>query len=177
MKKKLINPRSSENAKMILLDMVSWNLPEIDVTDPKQVQERISMYFDFCERYNRFPCIAGLANWLGVCRDTINSWKNGFSRKETHQAIIQKAYDVIEAVLVDQLMNNAIYPAAGIFLLKSMFGYRDRFDLSLEAAANQRPSPFDSLSDPELARKYLLEAIPDEEPEGKEGESNDLLQH
>ena len=176
-KKKLNNPRSGENSRMIRLVLHSLTLPEIDITDPKQVQERISLYFDFCERNNWFPCIAGLATWLGVCRDTINSWKNGLSRKETHQAIIQRAYDVIETVLVDQLMNNAIYPAAGIFLLKSMFGYRDRFDLSLEAAANQRPSPFDSLPDPELARKYLLEAIPDEEPEGKEGESNDLLQH
>lgn len=174
-KKKLNNPRSGENSRMIRLVLHSLTLPEIDITDPKQVQERISEYFDYCQYYNLFPSISGIANWLGVCRDTVNSWKNGFSRKETHQEIICRAYDVIECVLVDQLMNDAICAPTGIFLLKSVFGYRDRFDIGLEAAARQSRSPLDdlSLSDEEmesLRRKYLIDAIPAEDPEGKEGD-------
>ena len=175
--KKLNNPRSGENTRLIRLVLSSQNLPPIDINDPEQVQERVSQYFNFCVMYNMFPSISGLANWLGVCRDTIHAWKTGDTRQKTHQQIICRAYDVIECVLIDLLQNDKISSPTGIFLLKSIFGYKDRFDLSLEAAANTRPSPFDSLPDAELARKYLLEAIPDEEPEEKEGESNALLLH
>ena len=174
-KKKLNNPRSGENSRLIRLAMVAWDLPEIEINDPEQVQERINLYFDFCVNYGLFPSISGMALWLGVCRDTINSWKNGFSRKETHQKIIDRAYTFIEEVLVDMLMDDRIPSPTGIFLLKSMFGYRDRFDIGLETAAQQTRTPLDDLRLTEeqkesLRRKYLIDAIPDEDPEGKEGD-------
>ena len=175
-KKKLNNPRSGENSRLIRLAMVAFDLPEIDINDPEQVQERINLYFDFCVTYGLFPSISGMSLWLGVCRDTINSWKNGFSRKETHQKIIDRAYTFIEAVLVDMLMEDRIPSPTGIFLLKSMFGYRDRFDIGLEARAIQSRSPLDDLrlSDEEmesLRRKYLVDSVPEEYPEdGKEGD-------
>lgn len=170
--KKLINPRSGENSRLIRLLMHSQTLPEIDITDPEQVQERISQYFDFCQQHNLFPGICGMANWIGVHRDTIHSWKTGQSRKETHQKLIQRAYDVIEEVLVDQLMDNRISSPVGIFLLKSAFGYKDRYDVA--AIQSRDPLADLRLSDEkmeELRRKYLIDAIPEEDPEdGKEGD-------
>lgn len=176
--KKLINPRSGENSRLIRLTMHSQNLPAIDISDPKQVEERVSEYFDFCQQHNLFPGIVGLANWIGVCRDTINAWKNGITKKETHQAIIQKAYGVIECVLNDMLMEDIIPARTGIFLLKSMFGYKDRFDVGLEAAAQQSRDPLADLrlSDEELEeirRKYLIDALPDENPDPENGKEGD----
>ena len=176
-KKKLNNPRSGENSRLIRLVLHSESLPKIDVSDPKQVEERVMQYFDFCQQHNLFPGIAGLSNWLGVHRDTLNSWKRGEFRKDTHQKIIQRAYDLIEVVLTDMLMDDRIPSPTGIFLLKSMFGYRDRFDIGLEAAAKQSRDPLADLrtTDAELARKYLIDAIPDDDPEdGKEGDSIDF---
>ena len=174
-KKKLNNPRSGENSRLIRLVLHSQSLPEIDIKDPEQVQERISQYFDFCQLHNLFPSISGMANWLGVCRDTIHAWKTGDTRQKTHQQIICRAYDVIECVLVDMLQDDRIPSPTGIFLLKSMFGYRDRFDIGLEAGAVQTRTPLDDLRLTEeqkesLRRKYLIDAIPDEDPEGKEGD-------
>ena len=169
--KKPNNPRNGENSRMIRLVMHSQTLPEIDITDPEQVQRRISEYFDFCQQHNLFPGICGMANWIGVHRDTLHSWKTGEFRRKTHQQIIQRAYDVIEEILVSQLMDNKISSPTGIFLLKSQFGYRDKLDIGLEAGIRRDPLADLRITDPELARKYLVVAIPDEDPEdGKEGD-------
>lgn len=168
---KKLNPRNGENSRMIRLLMQSQTLPKIDITDPEQVQGRISEYFDFCQMHNLFPSISGLSSWLGVHRDTIHSWKTGQFRRETHQKIIQRAYDVIEAVLVDELMDNRISSPVGIFMLKSMFGYKDRVDLGLEAGIRRDPLSDLRITDPELIRKYLVDAVPDEDiQDGKTGD-------
>lgn len=165
-KKRLINPMDGYNTRMIKLVLHSNDLPPIDTNDPEQVKKRISEYFDFCQHYNIFPAISGLANWIGVHRDTLHSWKVGEMRKSTHQKIINDAYSVIEDMIVSMLLNDKICVPVGIFWLKSVFGYRDRLDIGLSAGAADRPRPFDSLPDAELARKYLMEAVPDETEEG-----------
>ena len=164
-KKTLCNPRSGENSRLIRLVLHSQSLPKIDVSDPKQVEERVSQYFEFCQQHNLFPGIEGLANWIGVCRDTINAWKNGFTRKDTHQAIIQRAYHLIETVLTDMMMDDKIPSPTGIFLLKSMFGYRDRFDIGFEAGTIQNRSPLDDLrfSSDEKTREHLIDSIPEDD--------------
>lgn len=153
------NPRSGENSKLLKTLMKSFELPPIDIADPEQVQERISEYFDFCIEYNLFPCIAGLSNWLGIHRDTLNSWKRGEYRKDTHQKIIQRAYDLIEVLIVDLLQDDKMPSLTGIFLLKSMFGYTDRYDLSYGQGQIPKQELF-SEHDLEEAKKRLLAEIP-----------------
>lgn len=157
MKKSLINPMSGENSRMIKLCMKHIDLSPIDTKDPEQVKERISEYFDFCKENNLFPGIAGLSNWIGVHRDTINSWKRGEYRKD-HQKIIQRAYDCIECVLIDLLQEDKIPSAIGIFMLKAMFNYSDKFNLSIEPGQVSRPSIFLEC-DVEEARKRLSAGI------------------
>lgn len=151
-----------ENSRLIRLTMNSQRLPKIDITNPAQVQNRIFQYFIFCQQHGTFPSVCGLSNWIGVHRDTLHAWKTGEHRKETHQEIILKAYAVIESALIDALMNDNISSAAGIFLLKSMFGYSDRLDL--EATVKRDPFADTRKGYPELIQKYLL-AIQDGEQE------------
>ena len=177
-KKKQFNPKSGENSRMIRLLMHSQALPKIDITDPEQLQERISEYFNFCQMHNLYPGICGMANWLGVHRDTLNAWKNGITRKDTHQKIIQEAYGVIEDVLVSMLYDDKVSSPVGIFILKSVFGYKDRFDIGLEAAAQQSRDPLADLrlSDEkleDLRRKYLIDALPEENPDPEDGKEGD----
>ena len=157
-KKKLFNPLDGHNTRMIKLILHSNDLPRIDTSDPEQVKKRISEYFDFCEEYNLFPSISGLANWIGVHRDTLHSWKTGEMRKNTHQKIINDAYSVIEEMIVAMLLENKIVAPVGIFWLKCLFGYRDRFDIGIGAGTVDRPRPFDSMPNAELARKSFASA-------------------
>jgi hypothetical protein len=54
------------------------------------------------------------------------SWKNGDYRENTHQAIILKAYRVMEELWENYMLNGKINPVSGIFLGKNQFQYSDK---------------------------------------------------
>lgn len=114
-----------DNARYLRFARVSMSLPPIDISDPKQVEYRINQYFDFCEQNDRKPNMIGMANWIGVDRSTVNTWKNGEYRNSTHSPVIKKALDILEELWVDYMQNGKINPASGIFLAKNLFQYRN----------------------------------------------------
>lgn len=134
-------------------------LPPIDISDPEQVKQRISEYLDFCEQYDKKPSPIAMANWLGVSRDTLNSWKRGECRGETHSDTIKRAMLLMEDVWYDMMQNGKINPASGIFLAKNVFGYRDVADVVVTPN-----NPMQDL-DAETAKKRLIDAIPADEDE------------
>lgn len=144
-----------DNSRYIRHALVAWNLPPIDISDPQQVQQRITDYFDYCEQNDRKPQLVGMANWLGVSRETLNTWKRGEYRSETHSYIIKKAVDVLEEIWADYMQNGKINPASGIFLGKNFFGYRDVQDVVVTPN-----NPLDSV-DTEAARKKYVDALPE----------------
>lgn len=121
-----------DNARYLRFARVSLSLPPIDISDARQVENRISEYFDFCELNDRKPNIIGMGNWLGVDRSTLNSWKRGEYREETHSPVIKKAVDVLEELWYDYMQNGKVNPGSGIFLGKNVFGYRDVQDIVLQ---------------------------------------------
>lgn len=132
-------------------------LPPIDISDPEQVKNRISDYLDFCEQNDKKPSPIAMANWLGVSRDTLNSWKRGECRSDTHSDTIKKAMLLMEEIWYDMMQNGKINPASGIFLAKNMFQYKDVADVVV--------TPNNPLQDmnPDDARKRLIESIPDDD--------------
>lgn len=124
------NVEPGDNARYLRYAMVSMNLPPIDISDPKQVEQRINDYFCFCIQNDRKPNMVGMANWIGVDRDTVKTWKSGEYRGATHSAVIRKAVDILEELWIDYMQNGKINPASGIFLGKNMFGYRDVIDIA-----------------------------------------------
>lgn len=147
-----------ENAKFIRFAMASWDLPPIDISDPQQVKERIGMYFQHCAKNDRKPQIVGMCNWLGISRDTLNTWKNGEYRSDTHSDMIKKACAMIEEMWADYMQNGKINPASGIFLAKNWFGYKDVADVVVTPN-----TPYQTASDEELRDKYLTDIPSDDE--------------
>lgn len=140
-----------DNARYLRYAMASLDLPPINLDDPEQVKQRIQDYFDFCAENDRKPSMVGMANWLGVNRETLNEWKKGVVRENTHTAIIKRACGMLEEMMVDYFQNGKLNPASGIFLMKNMFGYKDVQDVVV--------TPNNPLGDaevtPQLADKYL----------------------
>lgn len=134
-------------------------LPPIDISDPEQVKQRISEYFDFCEMNDKKPSPVAMASWIGVSRDTLNTWKRGEYRNDTHSDVIKKAMIIMEEVWYDMMQNGKINPASGIFLAKNMFGYKDVADVVVTPN-----NPMQDL-DADTARKRLVDAIPAEDDE------------
>lgn len=105
----------------------------IDINDPKQVEERITWYFNRCIEDDIQPAVTGLANALGVHRDTINSWKNGEYRGETHTDLIKRAYEVMMELWEINLRDGKVNPVAGIYLGKVLFGFVDEQNITVQA--------------------------------------------
>lgn len=146
-----------DNSRFVRHAMASWGLPPIDISDPKQVEDRISMYFQYCVDNDRRPQVVGLCNWLGVSRQALNEWKNGEVRASTHGDIIRRAYGVLEEMWTDYMLYGKVNPPTGIFLSKNWFNYKDVADVVVTPN-----NPLQGL-DADTARKRLVEAIPDED--------------
>ena len=147
---------------------VGIDLPEINIKNPHEVEARIDEYFDFCEMNNQPPNMVGLANWLGVGRNTPQKWKEGISGTSAHEEIISRAISVIEEALVTQVQSEPKVMVGGMFLLKSMFHYREQNDVLVNVnTQNERV-----LSADEIAERYLgdgktveTEFVEEREPE------------
>ena len=75
--------------------------------------------------------MVGMANWLGVNRRTLQLWKDG--DYSDMQPIIQRAVAVIEESLVEQVQAEPKVMVGGMFLLKSMFHYKEQQDIVVRA--------------------------------------------
>lgn len=151
------NIEPGENSRFIRFALASWDLPPIDISDPEQVRERIGMYFRHCAENDRKPQIVGLCNWLGITRETLNTWKNGDVRSTTHTDIIKKAVNFIEEMWADYMLTGKINPASGIFLAKNWYGYKDVADVVVTPN-----NPYQAASEDELKGKYLTDIPSDE---------------
>lgn len=126
------NTEPGDNTRYLRWARVAFDLPPIDISDEKQIAHRINEYFDACEVHDMKPNMVGMANWLGVSRETVNTWKRGEYRSSTHSDVIRKAVDILESLWVDYMQNGKINPASGIFLAKNMFQYKDVQDIVVE---------------------------------------------
>lgn len=144
------NVEPGDNARYLRWARLSLSLPPIDISDEKQVAQRINEYFDACEQNDMKPNMIGMANWLGIDKTTLTSWKRGEYRSETHSPVITKALSVLEEQWVDYMQNGKINPASGIFLAKNMFQYKDTQDVVLTPN-----SPLQTDNNPiDIASKY-----------------------
>lgn len=145
-----------DNARFLRFALASKDLPPIDISDPKQVENRIYEYFNFCVDNDRKPNMVGMANWLGVSHETLASWKRGDYRTGTHSAVVRKAIGMLEELWVDYMQNGKMNPASGIFLAKNMFQYRDVIDIAPAA-----PAPLGESVDADTLKTYAAE-LPDD---------------
>ena len=143
------NTDPGDNTKYLTHALAVRNFPPIDIADPVQVQNRIHEYFALCVQNDMKPTATGFRNALRIGRTTLWEWKQGNFRADTHQAIICEAYDVLEALWEDYMMNGKINPVSGIFLGKNNFGYQDKQEYVL--TPNQNGQVVDSVA---LEQKY-----------------------
>lgn len=132
---------AGDNTKYLLHAMAIRNLPKIDTSDPRQVEERIDWYFQHCANSDMKPTVKGFCNAIGVAKSTLWAWKNGQLRAGTHEAIIVQAYDLLEEMWENYMQNGKINPVAGIFLGKNNFGYQDKQEYVL--TPNQQQTTID----------------------------------
>jgi hypothetical protein len=126
-----------DNSKYLRHALTTLNMPPIDISNEKQVEERVWWYFNHCAENEMKPTVKGLCNALGICRNTLRTWYNQEYRGDTHSAIIRKAYDLLEELWEDYMLNGKINPVSGIFLGRNHWGYQDKVDVVVTPNTNQ----------------------------------------
>lgn len=127
-----------DNSRYLRHALKTMGMPPIDISDPRQVEERINWYFIHCAEDDMKPTVNGMCNALGIHRDSLLSWRKGEFRADSHQAIIVRAHRVLEELWEDYMQNGKINPVSGIFLGKNLFGgYSDKQELVLTPNQSQ----------------------------------------
>ena len=134
-----------DNTKYLALGREIFNLPTIDLKDPKQVTDRLNEFFVIHENYDMKPTVAGMGMALGLDRRRLWEIKTGNLQggvgkfalpKETLDSI-KKAYEYMEILWENYMQNGKINPVSGIFLGKNNFGYQDKTEYVVTPNVNQ----------------------------------------
>lgn len=136
------------------------NLPNIDLHDNEQVQERINFYFNLVSSNGNKPTVAGLGLALNnMSRQTLweirsGNYRNGKIPYDLPSSVadtIKKAYKLMEELWENYMQTGRINPVSGIFLGKNNFGYQDKQDVVITPN-----NPESDYSAKDIADRYSL---------------------
>lgn len=146
-----------DNTKFLMANVELMNMPDIDIKNPEEVQQRVNDYFKLYASYDMKPTVAGLGMALGMDRRRLWEIKTGNYTTSTPKLspevedTIKKAYKLMENLWETYMNSGKINPVSGIFLGKNNFGYQDKTEYVL--TPNQKQ---DSDYDAEDIRKRYL---------------------
>ena len=123
-----------DNTKYLALGMKLFNLPPIDLNDPKQVNDRLNEFFQIHADADMKPTVSGMGMALGLDRRRLWEIKTGnFGTQKSLADLptltkdsIKRAYEYMEILWENYMQNGKINPVSGIFLGKNNFGYQDK---------------------------------------------------
>lgn len=127
------NVKPGDNARYLGHALAIWNLPPLNLDDDAAVEERIGWYFQHCQKSDMKPTVNGLAMALGISRQTLHKWSTGQLRgeKSDRSDLIKRAYEMLQLLWEDYMLNGKVNPVSGIFLGKNHFGYTDKQEVTL----------------------------------------------
>lgn len=154
-----VSTNPGDNTKYLQHALAVTELEPIDINSTEEVAQRLEWYFRHCIENDMKPTVSGMANSLGVNRMTIYEWRTGKRRKKDKelQAVINRAYNILEELYEDYMMNGKINPVAGIYIGKNHFGYQDQQQVILSTADNAD----ETASPEELQQKYIESVVTD----------------
>ena len=163
------------NKKVLNNALAAWKLPRVDVKDPQAIAERIDLYLKHCADHDTAPSSAGCASWLGIARSTLEGWLIGRTATPEHQKVAQRFYGLLEDIWAQNMTDGNINPVSGIFIGKSMFGYKDTQEIVINTKAQNELSVEDLIAESKMlpggdnliidGEAKMLEDVPTETPQ------------
>lgn len=165
--KNMLNVDAGDNTKYLMKNLRLMNLPDIDMHDVGQVNERLDWYFEFMAKCDSKPTVAGMAMALnGMSRQTLSAivhdrttgsagYKTALPREVAD--LIKKAYKTLEILWEDYMNNGKINPVSGIFLGKNNYGYQDKTEYVL-TPNQQNDSDYNA---EDIRQRYLIDSDSD----------------
>lgn len=130
-----------DNAKFMGVQIALLNMPDIDMDNVSEVQQRLSDYFELYTSRDMKPTVAGMAvalnghsrQWLrNVVTDNVTGGSGYKAALRPEVAtLIKKAYFMLENLWETYMSSGKVNPVAGIFLGKNNYGYQDKTEYVL----------------------------------------------
>lgn len=165
----MVNP--GDNTRILEVNMVLLNFPDIDMKDVEQVKQRLNDYFMLYAKADLKPTVVGMAialnghsrQWLwALTHDRpLGGMGNMSSLPPEITDTIKKAYFMIENQWETYMNSGKINPVSGIFLGKNNFGYQDKTEYVL-TPNNQQDNDYDA---EDIRKRYLIDSQNDSDSE------------
>lgn len=172
-----LNLEAGDNTKFMTVNMTLFNMPDIDMENVEEVQQRLNEFFTLYTQADMKPTVAGMAMALnGMSRRTlwaiVNDAPTGGAGYKTAlppevARSIKKAYKIMENLWETYMNSGKVNPVAGIFLGKNNYGYQDKTEYVLTPNARDESD----YSADEIRERYIatgqqkrLEQGSDEDP-------------
>lgn len=95
-------------------------------TDGEYCERIVSHILEICERYGLLPTISHLSSALGINKVTVSDVKDGVIKANPDVvACFASFYSLCENATVATTMDGSTNNIAGIFMLKSQYGYKE----------------------------------------------------
>lgn len=155
-----LNVQPGDNSKYILVTMQLMSMPDIDLHDVEQVQERLSEYFRIHAENDMKPTVAGMGLALNGM-DRRRLWEIRTDVPDRNKDLptvvrdaIKRAYKFIETMWENYMQNGKINPVSGIFLGKNNFGYQDKTEYVVTPNVNN-DSDYDA---DDIRKRYITDS-------------------
>ena len=151
-----------DNAKFMGVQIALLNMPDIDMDNVSEVQQRLSDYFELYTSRDMKPTVAGMAvalnghgrQWLrAVVTDNVTGGSGYKAALRPEVAnLIKKAYFMLENLWETYMSSGKVNPVAGIFLGKNNYGYQDKTEYVL-TPNQQSDNDYDA---DEIRERYIV---------------------
>ena len=137
-----------DNSKYTAFALDIMQLPKIDVTNPQQLRERLTDYFQLCVNHDMKPAVAAMALAFGLDRRRLWEINNDIAGRNTSipqecRDIIKTAYNSLEVLWESYSLGGKINPVTAIFLGKNNFGYQDKQEYVVTPNTMSQDTPVD----------------------------------
>ena len=112
-------------------EIAMW--PPLEVWDADSIGKRTMEYLEKCKSDGVRVNLSDYALAMGTTPDGLNDLVNDKRKTDEVRAAILKGISMIEAIMIEMMMEQRINPVTGIFLLKNHFGYKDQSEISFKA--------------------------------------------
>lgn len=155
-----------DNTKVLNLSLKILNMPDINMRNPEEVQQRLNDYFALYADADMKPTVSGMGLALnGMSRQVL--WAishdqptggSGYTTALPPEVadLIKKAYKSLEFLWENNFQNGKLNPVAGIFLGKNNFNYQDKTEHVVTPNVNN-DSDYDANS---IRERYLIDSHP-----------------
>lgn len=120
------NVRHIEHAESLAM------MPRLEVWDPESIGQRTIEYLNKCKEDGVRVNLSAYALSLGTTPDGLNDLVADKRLSDETRAAVLKGISMVEAIMIEMMMEQRINPVTGIFLLKNHFGYKDQSEISFK---------------------------------------------